>query len=817
VLRLPVRRRVVARALAAALPALVILATAAHAGGRCGQHPWCDTTLTPETRAGLLLGAMTQEEKVGLLGGDDIGGVAGGDHTHTGTQRGIPRLDVPTVLYSDGPVGPRQGRSTGLPIPLALAATFDPGLARVHGGIAAGEAKAKGNDVIFGPTMNIMRTPLAGRTFEAYGEDPYLAGRMAVDWVKGAQATGVIADVKHFAANNQEGVDPSGGQVGSQTPIGAGIEGNRMLEDSVVDERTLREVYLPQFEAAIKEAHPGTVMCSYNRLNGQYACENQHLLQSILRQDWGFDGYVLADYGAAHNPIASFNNGLDFEPFPPAAYQPLELDVVLATGLGSTATLDEHVRAMLTTWFRFGLFDRDTYRDDDAQIDKAANAEASERIAEQAMTLLRNQDGVLPLDASKLRSVAVIGKPATTFVTGGGSGAVSPFNFTSVLDGIRKRAGDRVDVTYSDGTSASAAVAAAKAADVAIVDVADEYKEGADRACLTLECPRTHGNQDVLIRQVAAANPKTIVLLQTGGPNLMPWRGDVAGIVQAWYAGAQGGSAVANVLFGDADPGGRLPVTFADSESQLPTAGDRAKYPGVGLRVQYKEGVLVGYRWYDAKRLEPAFPFGFGLSYTTFAIRDLRVVPQPDGATVSVAVTNSGSRAGTAVPQLYLGLPQPSPSIVQPPAQLRGFEKLALKPGETRRATFAVDRRALSYWDTAAGDWRVAPGCVDVMVGASSRDVAQRGVLAAGGATCATPPRTCASRRSVTYRLPRGARAVRVTVAGKARMVRRNGRAVRLALHGLPRGAVHVRISATVSGKRYRRVSTLHPCQRRRR
>ncbi|MCW3015034.1 MAG: glycosyl hydrolase, partial [Solirubrobacterales bacterium] len=266
---------------------------AAQAAGRCGQHPWCDMTLTPQARAALLLAAMTTDEKVALLGGDEFTGAAGGAHSHTGTQHGIPRLDVPTVLYSDGPVGPRQGRSTGLPVPLALAATFDPALAAAHGAVAAGEARDKGNDVIFGPAVNIARTPLSGRTFENYGEDPFLQTRMVVAWIKAAQAAGVIADVKHFAANNQEGVDISGGQ----SAQGVGVEGSRLIQNSVVDERTLREIYLPHFEAAVKEAKVGSVMCSYNRINGQYGCENQHLLRTILRKEWGFDGYVLADYG----------------------------------------------------------------------------------------------------------------------------------------------------------------------------------------------------------------------------------------------------------------------------------------------------------------------------------------------------------------------------------------------------------------------------------------------------------------------------------------------------------------------------------------
>ncbi|MCW3015160.1 MAG: glycosyl hydrolase, partial [Solirubrobacterales bacterium] len=561
----------------------------------------------------------------------------------------------------------------------------------------------------------------------------------------------------------------------------------------------------------------GSVMCSYNRINGQYGCENQHLLRTILRKEWGFDGYVLADYGAAHNTVASLNNGLDFEPWPPLAYQPLLISGVLAAGLASTATLDEHVRSMLTTWFRFGLFDRAAYTDDDAQIDKGANAKTARTIAEQAVTLLKNDGGTLPLNAGKLASIAVIGKAATTFTTGGGSGSVTPFQFAAPLDAIRSRAGAGVQVGYADGSDASAAVALAKAADVAIVFAGDAYAEGADRTCLSLECPRHNGDQDALIRSVAAANEKTIVVLASGGPDLTPWRSQVAALVESWFGGAQVGPALAAVLFGDSDPGGRLPITFPDSEAQLPTAGSRAQYPGTGLDVRYSEGVLIGYRWYDEKRLEPAFPFGFGLSYTTSALKHLTITPKGDGATVTATVTNTGSRTGYAVPQLYVGLPQPSKDIVQPPAQLKGFHKLLLKPRQSRKVTFALDGRSMSYWDVSSGGWKVAAGCADVRLGFSSRDVSLRGTLAQGGAACpgAAVSLACTSRRTVRFTLPRGAQHVRLTVDGKRRVAKLSKRVVTLSLQGLPRRAVKVRITATVRQRRYVRVSVLHPCKRR--
>jgi beta-glucosidase len=724
------RRTALAGALAAALVAAA--APGASAAGRCGDHAWCDTALSPDTRAGLLLNALTGDEKIGLLGGDDLFGVRGAEHEHTGTSRGVSRAGLPDVYFSDGPVGPRQGKSTGLPIPMAVAATFDPRLANLHAQVAAAEARAKGNDVIFAPTVNIMRTPLGGRTFESYGEDPFLMSRLGVAWVQGVQSKGVIANVKHYAANNQEGASPAANAGGPGQPLGPpAAQGNRLTVDTIVDERTLREIYLPHFEAAVKRGHAGSIMCSYNRLNGQYACENKHLLGDVLK-GWDFKGFVLADYGAAKNTADSLNNGLDFDPWPGFAYSPTAVNAALASGGSNMARVDDHVKRILRTLFAYGFFDRSAFKDDDAQINKKANFRAAQRIEESAITLLRNRGGVLPLDSRNLKSIALIGAPADTYRTGGGSGNVVPFSFITPRKAIADRAGNGISVRYDDGTDPARAAGVAKAADVAIVVAGDYQSEGADRACLSLECPSVHGDQDALIERVAAANAKTIVVLETGGPVLTPWRDKVAAIAEAWYPGAAGGPAIARVLFGDVDPGGRLPATFPRSEADLPTAGDPEKYPGVGETVRYKEGVLVGYRWFDQKRLEPAFPFGFGLSYTTFALRRLRVTAR----SASVEVVNTGRRTGVAVPQLYLGLPDPGPGIVQPPRQLKGMRSLRLGPGRSRRVTFPITRRDLSYWDVTSNDWKVAPGCYGVMAGTSSRDIAQSATLAVGGARC---------------------------------------------------------------------------------
>jgi len=727
-------------ALVLCLLALQVIAgpAGAQARGRCGRHPWCNTSLSPVQRANLLLAAMTTSEKVDFLGGDDFeGGVSSGPDIHTGIQDGVPRLGVPTVYYTDGPLGPRQGPSTGMPAPLGLAASFNPALARLYGSIVGNEARDKGNDVVFGPTVNIMRTPLGGRTYEAYGEDPFLVAHTAVPWIEGLQSQGVLADVKHFAANNQEGQDPSGTQSSpGGPPPGWGGNGIRYLDNAIVDDRTLHEIYFPQFEAAIKQAHSATIMCSYNKINGTYACENPHTLLAVLRGQWGFDGYVVADYGAAHNVLASMNGGLDFEPWPPFAYRPAEIDAALLSGRVSMKTLDGHVRNILATWFRYGVFDRPAYRNDDRQINKRAHANGAIRIEEQAVTLLRNRRSLLPLRAGGLRRIAVIGRVANTFLTGGGSGNITPFHYTSLLAAIRARAGRRVKVTYDDGSSPGAAVADAKKANVAIVVAGDYYTEGSDRQCLTLECPDNNGNQDGLIEQVSAANRRTVVVLESGGADLTPWRSRIGALVEAWYPGGPGAIGVAHVLFGDTDPGGRLPITFPASPGQIPTAGDEAKYPGIGDNTYYKEGVLVGYRWYDAKREVPAYPFGFGLSYTSFRFSGLRISRRGAARfTVRLTVTNTGRRPGWAVPELYVHIPVPG-GLVQPPWQLKGFAKLWTAPGARRIVTITLDPRSFSYWDTVAQRWRIAPGCDEVAIGSSSRRLVLRGGIGLGGGRC---------------------------------------------------------------------------------
>lgn len=696
-------------------------------------HPWCDRSRSDDWRAGRLVRAMTLDEKLLLLAGADAKG-------HTGATAGVPRLGVPQSFNTDGPVGVRQGKATALPTPMAEAATFDPQMARLHGRTIGAEARAKGNDGVLAPTVNIMRTPLGGRTFEGFGEDPFLVGRIAVGWIEGAQSEGVYATVKHFAVNNQEGADPTG-QLGSpRLPIGLGVDNMRYIQNSVVDERTLREIYLPQFEAAVKEAKVGSVMCSYNRVGGDWACANRHLLQDILVGEWGFDGTIMSDWIFATHPwdtVKHLQHGLDLEMPVADAYQPALVRAALATGAVTERVIDEHVRRIFRMLFRFGFFDRPAYPNDDRKIDRAAHGAASQRIAESAITLLRNRDGLLPLDASRTRSIAVIGAYATKFVTGGGSGNVTPPATIDALQGIRDRAGRGIDVRYDDGSDPARAAAVAKDADVAVVVAGDYQTEGADKACLTLECPDVAGDQDGLIRAVAAAQPRSVVVLQTGGPVLTPWRDDVGALLEAWYPGDHGGAALARVLFGDVDPGGRLPVTFPKSADQEQVAGDREKYPGTASQdTFYKEGILTGYRWFDAKGLDPAFEFGAGLSYTTFRIGAPKVTATPEGATLRFTVVNTGKRPGAVVPQLYVAAPQTA-EVEQPPLKLAGFAKRTLAPKTRRRIAIPVTMRALSHWDVDGREWAVTPGCYGLALGTSSRQILHRVTVAAGGARCA--------------------------------------------------------------------------------
>jgi beta-glucosidase len=488
----------------------------------------------------------------------------------------------------------------------------------------------------------------------------------------------------------------------------------------------------------VKRGHAGSVMCSYNRLNGPHACENTWLLKQVLRRRWGFKGFVLADYGASKRIGSGLLAGLDFEPFPfvdfdgGETYQPAAVAAAIAAHRTTQARVDSAVRHLLRTLFAYGFFDREGYVDDDSRIDRTGHAEQARRLAEAGMVLLKNEAGALPLNARKLRSLAIIGADADEYKNGGGSSNVVPYSFVTPRAGIASRAGARVDVRYDSGDDLDRAASVAGAADVAVVVVADAAGEGEDKPCLGLDCGSAGKLQrDKLIERVAAANRHTVVVLETAGPVLTPWRSRVAGILEAWYPGSGGGAAIARVLFGDVDPGGRLPATFPRRPADLPTAGNARRYPGVKDVVHYSEGPFFGYRWYDRRGIAPAFPFGYGLSYTRFAFRHLRVTRRQ----VSIDVVNTGRRSGVAVPQLYLGLPG-ARGRLQPPRQLKGFESVSLRPRGRAHVTFPLSSRAFSYWDARRDRWVVAPGCYGVFVGSSSRHTPAHARLALRGGSC---------------------------------------------------------------------------------
>jgi beta-glucosidase len=694
------------------LSAVTHVATAGTSGpcGDVTKRPWCDTNMSPGRRADLLLHALTQDEKIRLL--------AGVASTHTGQTAAIPRVGLRSVFLTDDSKGVKQGPATALPIPLAVAASFDTHMADLAGSVIGNEAKHKGNDILLGPTVNIMRTPLGGRTFEAFGEDPYLVSHTAVPWIDGLQRQGVIGEVKHFCCNNQEG-----------PPYSA----EKMYSSSNLDERTLREIYLPGFEAAVKKAHVGSIMCAYNRVNEDWACENKHLLSDILRKEWGFKGVVISDWQAQHNTVSAMRNGLDVEMPTPVDYSANNINAALSAGLITQAEIDGHVRNLLRTLFAYGFMDRPAFPDDD-HINFAKHETVGMKMEERGMVLLKN-NGLLPLHLSKLRSIALIGPQARIYDNGSGTDDVIPERFDTPMSAFRDRVGSRMKLKYDDGSDTTSAAATAKSADVAIVFASDNEGEDREKVAPTVDGSAPNSvqptNQTALINAVAAANKHTIVVLQTGDPVVTPWRNKVAAMIETWYPGEAGGAALAHVLFGDVDPGGRLPVTFPASTNEYPTSNDATA--NNGLEVTYNEGVFVGYRWYDENHVTPAYPFGFGLSYTTFRYSALHI----NGATVRVTVTNTGRRTGIAVPQLYLGLPSPSSSVQQPPRQLKGYRSVRLKPGQHVRVTFPLDERAFSYWDVTTNGWRVARGCYRVYVGSSSRAVALRGVISRGGATCA--------------------------------------------------------------------------------
>lgn len=648
-----------------------------------------------------IISQMTLEEKASMC--------SGADFWHT---EAVERLGIPASMVSDGPHGLRKQdqeadhlgvnesiKAVCFPAGCGTAASFNRELLQKMGETLGAECQAEGVSVILGPAVNIKRSPLCGRNFEYYSEDSYVATEMAGALIHGVQSKNVGTSIKHFLANNQET--------------------RRMSGDSRVDERTLREIYLAAFEGAVKKEKPWTVMCSYNKINGTYAAENHKYLTEVLRKEWGFDGYVMSDWGAVNSRVKDLQAGLDLEmPSSNGSNDKLIVGAVQSGELSEKA-LDAAVARILNIVFRY-----EENRDRSAVFDRDKDHEMARRVAQETIVLLKNE-GVLPL--SDQDEIAFIGKYAKKpRYQGGGSSHINSHKITSALDA----AAGMANVTYAQGFDdkedktdeklLAEAVEAAKKAKVAVVfaGLPDAFEsEGFDREHMAMpDC------QNELISKVAAVQPNTIVVLHNGSPVEMPWVNEVKGIVEAYLGGQAVGGAVCDILFGKVNPSAKLPETFPlkleDNPSYL-------SYIGEGDMVEYREGIFVGYRYYDKKKMEVLFPFGHGLSYTTFEYSELRTdkdsMKDTDTMEVSVDITNTGNVAGKEVVQLYVA--DQESTVIRPIKELKGFEKAELAPGETKTVTFRLDKRAFAYYSVKIHDWHVESGKFTIMIGASSRDI----------------------------------------------------------------------------------------------
>ncbi|HEY1765386.1 MAG TPA: glycoside hydrolase family 3 C-terminal domain-containing protein [Opitutaceae bacterium] len=789
-----------------------------------------DKTAAVEARVDDLLPRLTLDEKLSLLGGDNQFYI-----------RAIPRLGIPEVRMADGPLGVRNwGFSTAYPATVGLAAAWDYNLAKAYGASVGNDARARGVGIMLGPAVNIARVPQNGRNFEYLSEDPFLAGAVAAQIVTGLQGQGVVATVKHFAANNQET--------------------NRGTIDAVVGERALREIYLPAFQAAVEQGHAWAVMCAYNKLNGTYCSADSWLNNTVLKGDWGFKGVLMSDWGAAHDTLAVANGGLDLE-MPSGHYMnPAALKPLIDSGQVTMATIDDKIRRILRLEIANGFFDRPQEIDSIPKDDPHSSAVALQ-IARESIVLLKNEHNALPLASKRLKTIVVLGPNANNLPAGGGSAHVGPFHSVSVAEGLRLVAGRkvRVDVIPGPGPELLASLAASSrytsplkleflagdwrntkviatlsdpridhdwtgapapgvelegyrarwtgsirppatgryifivqnhgninvrlddkqiiaswfntgeslyavvsleagrtypiqvearhdlpdsgavrfgwgAAPPLLTDAEASRVRSADAVVLCVGfnlmlegegADRTYGlpdDQPELIRKVAALNPRTVVVLNSGGEvGTADWVGSVPALLEAWYPGQEGGKAVAEVILGAVNPSGRLPVTFG---KRIEDSAAYGNYPGSEGKVNYAEGILVGYRWFDAKGIAPLFPFGYGLNYTTFHYDRLHVDPTSDGQwTISFELTNNGTRLGDEVSEIYVSPPAPS-RVLRPVRELKGFVRTTLAPDETRQISIAVDRKAFSYYDEGKHDWEIEPGSYTVAVGSSSRNLA---------------------------------------------------------------------------------------------
>ena len=715
------------------------------------HYPWSDKSLSPDQRADLAIKEMTLDEKIQLLHGLGWQAMMAPPESGPGTRAisaggfipGIPRLGIPDLQMTDcvegvSGAGIRGAYATALPSAEAMAAAWDPALSYEIGTMIGREVRALGFNMSLGSGINMIREPRNGRTFEYKGEDPLLAGTLAGQELKAEKVLHLITDVKHYAVNDQDA--------------------GRIVVNSIISKRAMRESDLLAFQIALKDSGAGAVMCSYNRINGTYACENPYTLSDVLKKDFGFKGFVVSDWGGTQSTVKAALAGLDIEmPGHESFGEPLKKAV--EAGEVPQDRLNDMVHRILRTEFDSGIVD-DPPKPEPPNV--MAGFEVAQKTEERGAVLLKNEGGLLPLAASSVTSIAVIGGHADVGVmSGGGSSQVSPaggnavppppelmknplasfmlievYHRSAPLKGIEEKAPHAV-VKFDSGDDPASAAALARKSQVAIVFAVQHASEGMDLKDLSLP-----NKQDALIEAVATANPHTIVVLETGGAVLMPWIDKVAAVVEAWYPGIRGSEAIANLLSGDVNPSGKLPLTFPRSEADLPHPVHIAppkpdadhpvpKLPGapglIGMAmgigpffdVHYDEGLKVGYKWYDAEKKSVLFPFGFGLSYTTFAYSGLAVTPG-ESTSITFVVKNTGKRAGIETAQVYASLPD---AAGEPPKRLIGWSKVELAPGESKQISVPVGRDRLTIYDEDSDSWKLVPGNYIIHVGSSSRDL----------------------------------------------------------------------------------------------
>jgi beta-glucosidase len=719
------------------LMALLLLSASSAFTQSPKSFPWMNSSLSPDDRASMVVKEMTIDEKISMLHGTGMAGLGPLSPLHVGSNGGagyvvgVERLGIPPIQMSDAAYGIRasgeNGRySTALPSDLGAASSWDLDAAWQYGALIGRELRDQGYNMSIGGGVNLTREPRNGRTFEYQGEDPILAGKMVGSVMTGLQAQHVMGDIKHYAVNDQES--------------------GRNAVNANIDKRSLRESDLLAFEIGLRASHASAVMCSYNRVNGDYACENSYLLTDVLKNAWHFPGFVLSDWGGTHSTVKASAAGLDHEE-PNWYFYADKFKAAVESGQIPMAQLDDHVHRILRSMFAAGVIDDPPQR---SVPDIMQGLAVSQKIEEGSIVLLKNENA-LPLDASKIHRIAVIGPHADVgMISGGGSAQVDPpggnaimppgqgrthwqdhiWFPTSPLRSIRAKA-PAATVSFDSGADPAIAASLAKTADVAIVFAYQWESEGMDLDTLSLP-----EKQDDLIAQVAAANPHTIVVLETGGPVTMPWVHAPAAILEAWYAGSSGAEAVANILFGDVNPSAKLPVTFPLSVADLPhptivkpparshSHGGPNDWEEIlkglpAFQITYDEGLKVGYKWYDAEHKQVLFPFGHGLSYTTYSYSALKLTPGKN-VTVSFTLTNSGSRPGAEIAEVYAALPE---SAGEPPKRLVGWSKVKLNPGESKDVTVDIDPEYLSIFNVDKNAWQLIPGDYTFMVGGSSQNL----------------------------------------------------------------------------------------------